>query len=118
MNKVTSSLLQIIGVLLMVFVGSAGALNVAIQLPHGMNHTGVSPAVRCQASCNVAVATSTVTSRKFEEEQDEGGNFVRIIATQLDLFAFRFIKKFTSASELYRLLRPPDLYALNSSYRF
>lgn len=118
MYKLTTVWLRIVGVLLMVFVGSAGALQVAAQSHFGMSHGGTPTPVGCQSTCNPVTSTVSTLAKRDEEDQDEATAYDQPLYPILDLFGFVHIRKFISVSEWFRLLRPPDIFALNSIYRF
>lgn len=115
---VSAFLLRIVGALLLVFVGGAPALQAAVQSHHNMEGGDTPVVANCQSTCNPVTGVMPVSSKREEEDRDETSVAESLAYPVLDLFGFVSIRKFMSVSEWFRLLRPPDILALNSTYRF
>lgn len=123
MNKQRAHLLNIATVLVLLFVSllGGGALRVSAAEAHdGMQEHGraSSSNSNCQALCTSITSVLPTQTKRDEEEQDKEPQPTEPLFPNINPFKFAFIQKITSAVDIVRQLRPPDIFALNYSYRF
>ncbi|MEK7059145.1 MAG: hypothetical protein AAB971_00065 [Patescibacteria group bacterium] len=123
MNKRRATWLNIATVLVLLLVSlfGGGALRVsAAEAHYGMQEHGrtYSSNSNCQDQCSGITGTLPTQTKRDEEEQDKEPQSTEPLIPNINPFKFAFIQKITSAVDIVRQLRPPDIFALNCSYRF
>lgn len=103
--------------LLIVNLFGLGSVTVNAQMGHEMMQHGSDSSSGCQQRCSTATVTTVQQNEDTEKDNDQKRAYsypeVEVSTNYASLKRLT-----TSPSEDFRLLRPPDLYALYSSYRF
>lgn len=114
-------MLNIATVLVLLFVSlfGGGALRVsAAEAHHGMQEHGQASSSNCQALCSSITSVLPTQTKRDEEEQDKEPQPTEPLFPNINPFKFAFIQKITNTVDIVRQFRPPDIFALNCSYRF
>jgi len=122
MNMRRATWLNIAMVLALLFISlfGGGALRVsAAEAHHGTQEHGRADSSNshCQAQCSSMTGALPTQTKRDEEEQDKEPQPAVPLFPNINPFKFAFIQKITSAVDIVRQLRSPDIFALNCSYR-
>lgn len=123
MNKNRTFFSNMIKVLVLVIVSilvGGGSKVFAAEAGHGMPMHGRThlPDSICQAYCNSTTTAIPAQAKRDLKEQAVTPNSDEPLWPQPSLFEVSVVKKLKNAVDSERLLRPPDIFALNCIYRF